>query len=89
MPHSTRRTCTPSQINVRNDVRILYIEHSSVWRYVEKTLCAFSAGGLKKGRSANSQMEENAHGECPGQLTGANIRGRSLNAALVVVGPKY
>jgi isoquinoline 1-oxidoreductase subunit alpha len=58
MPHSTRRTYTLSPINVRNDVRILYIEHSSAWRYVEKTLCAFSAGGLKKGRSANSQMEE-------------------------------
>jgi hypothetical protein len=39
----------------------------------------------EKRRSAHSQMEENAHGECPGQWTGANIRGRSLNAAHVVL----
>ena len=59
------------------------IEHSRVWRYVEKTQRILSRRAEKD--ALRTQMEENAHGECPGQWTGANIRGRSLNAAHVVL----
>ena len=36
--HSTAPHLTCYRKSVRNDDRILYIEHSRVWRYVEKTL---------------------------------------------------